>query len=89
MFWNAFTSFRQILFMWSPEEASLTSLYLGTAVKERQEKDIRGQYFHPQSQRMGNHVLFLEDNMGRTKELQRNLWIFLDDLVADFVYLLR
>merc|ERR1711983_126531 len=84
MFWNAFTSLHQSWFMWTPEEGSLTPLYLGTAVEELREKDIRGQYFHPQSRRMEDHVLFPEDNAGRTEELQQNLWIFLDELVADF-----
>ena len=84
-FWSAFTSFHQSWFMWTPAEGALTPLYLGTAFEELREKDLKGQYFHPQSRQMEDHVLFPENNAERTKELQSKLWDFLDELVADFV----
>lgn len=82
--WAMFNAVHQKL-MWTPEDAALTLLYLGTAVEELQQKDIRGQYFHPQATPMDDHELFEDDNARRTKDLQENLWGFLDELVRDFV----
>ena len=74
-------------FMWIPEEGALTLLYLGTAVHELQTRNIRGQYYHPQSQPMTMmHGNTNNDNQKfETKQLQIKLWNFLDELVADFV----
>jgi len=69
--------------MWTSEEGSLTLLYLGTAVKELQNNDIRGKYYHPQSIEMKNHPH--APNNSKTKELQVKLWNFLDELVQDYV----
>ncbi len=70
---------------WTAEEGALTLLYLGTAVDDLQNKNIRGQYFHPQTKRMVPPKLFWRENEKQTKMLQENMWKFLDDLVADFV----
>jgi len=70
--------------MWTSEEGALTLIYLGTAVKQLQQDNIRGQYFHPQSKLIKNHK-FAMDNDKETKVLQEKLWKFLDELVADFV----
>lgn len=70
---------------WTAEEGALTLLYLGTAVDGLQNKNVRGQYFHPQSTRMEPPKLFWRDNKKRTKVLQEKMWEFLDELVADFL----
>ena len=86
LFWSLFNTVLQY-FMWTPEEAALTLLYLGTSTRDLQQNNIRGKYFHPQSTLMKeDHKLFAEDDNERdTKLLQENLWKFLDELVADFV----
>jgi NAD(P)-dependent dehydrogenase (short-subunit alcohol dehydrogenase family) len=71
-------------FMWTSEEGALTLLYLGTNVHDLQTKNIRGKYYHPQSIEMKNHQ-YAPDNNKETKLLQEKLWIFLDELVADFL----
>ena len=71
--------------LWTSEEGALTLLYLGTAVEELQNGNIRGRYYHPQSKQMEDPKLFWRDNDNQTKTLQENLWNFLDELVADFV----
>jgi len=70
--------------MWTPEEGALTLLYLGTAVGDLQEKNIRGKYFHPQSTLVTDHKNVYE-NEDETNVRQRNMWKFLDELVADYV----
>lgn len=70
--------------MWSAEEGALTLLYLGTALKDLQQESIRGGYFHPQSQRILDHIDASEKDP-ETKILREKLWKFLDELVADFV----
>mmetsp|Transcript_63569 Transcript_63569/g.71928 ORF Transcript_63569/g.71928 Transcript_63569/m.71928 type:complete len:443 (-) Transcript_63569:63-1391(-) len=70
--------------MWTPEEGALTLLYLGTAVEDLQEKNIRGKYFHPQSILVTEHKNVYE-NEDETNVRQRNMWKFLDELVADYV----
>ena len=70
--------------MWTSEEGALTLLYLGTAVKELQNNNIRGKYYHPQSIEMKNHP-HAPNNSKETKELQVKLWNFLDELVQDYV----
>ena len=86
LFWSLFNTVHQY-FMWTPEEAALTLLYLGTSTFDLQQNNIRGKYFHPQSTLMEeDHKLFAEDDNERdTKLLQEKLWKFLDELVADFV----
>jgi len=71
-------------FVWTPEEGALTLLYLGTAVEDLRTKNIRGQYYHPQSRKMTDHK-FARDNDPETKDLQERLWEFLDELVVDYV----
>ena len=70
--------------MWTSKEGALTLLYLGTAVKELQNNNIRGKYYHPQSIEMKNHP-HAPNNSKETKELQVKLWNFLDELVQDYV----
>ena len=70
--------------MWTPEEGALTLLYLGTNINDLVAKNIRGKYYHPQSIEMKNHP-YAPDNSKETKLLQVKLWMFLDELVADFL----
>jgi len=70
--------------MWTPEEGALTLLYLGTAVGDLQEKNIRGKYFHPQSTLVTEHKNVYE-NEDETNVRQRKMWKFLDELVTDYV----
>lgn len=69
---------------WTAEEGALTLLYLGTAIQDLQTKQIRGQYFHPQSKHMSDHR-DASDSDPNTKVLPKKLWKFLDELVKDFV----
>eukprot|EP00535_Pseudo-nitzschia_heimii_P006608 CAMPEP_0197178472 /NCGR_PEP_ID=MMETSP1423-20130617/3740_1 /TAXON_ID=476441 /ORGANISM="Pseudo-nitzschia heimii, Strain UNC1101" /LENGTH=451 /DNA_ID=CAMNT_0042628219 /DNA_START=109 /DNA_END=1464 /DNA_ORIENTATION=+ len=71
-------------FMWTPEEGALTLMYLGTAVEDLRLRDLRGRYFHPQSELVTKHRHVYE-NEEATNALQAKLWNFLDELVADFV----
>ncbi len=64
--------------MWTPEEGALTQLYLGVAVDQLVERDIRGRYFHPQAQEVVN-TLSLDE------KVQKDLWEFSDELVAKFL----
>lgn len=68
--------------MWTSAEGALTLLFLGVAVDRLVEGNdgggIRGRYFHPQSMEVINPKALDED-------LQKRVWMFLDDLVADFV----
>jgi NAD(P)-dependent dehydrogenase (short-subunit alcohol dehydrogenase family) len=71
--------------MWTPEEGALTLLYLGTNVHDLQTKNIRGKYYHSQSIEMNNPIFAPNDGSKETKLVQKKLWLFLDDLVADFL----
>ena len=71
--------------MWTPEEGALTLLYLGTNVHDLQTKNIRGKYYHSQSIEMNNPIFAPNDGSKETKLVQEKLWLFLDDLVADFL----
>ncbi|OEU23476.1 NAD(P)-binding protein [Fragilariopsis cylindrus CCMP1102] len=71
--------------MWTPEEGALTLLYLGTNVQDLQTKNIRGKYYHSQSIEMNNPIFAPNDGSKETKLVQEKLWLFLDDLVADFL----
>ncbi|VEU34133.1 unnamed protein product [Pseudo-nitzschia multistriata] len=71
--------------MWTPEEGALTLLYLGTAVDKLREDDIRGQYFHPQSRWMKDNYPLAGETEAYKKDLQKRLWSFLEELVAEHV----
>lgn len=64
--------------MWTSEEGALTMLYLGVAKNSIKDNDIRGKYYHPQSQEVVNHLALDED-------LQQKLWKFSDELVQKFM----
>ena len=63
--------------MWNAAEGALTMLYLGVAMDQLKKKNIRGKYFHPQSQEMVNPLSLDTD-------LQDAVWKFSDELVKDF-----
>lgn len=63
--------------MWTAAEGALTMLFLGVATQRLKEEDIRGKYFHPQSQEMVNPLALDTD-------LQQAVWKFSDELVKDF-----
>jgi len=63
--------------MWTAAEGALTMLFLGVATQRLTEEDIRGKYFHPQSQEMMNPLALDTD-------LQQAVWKFSDELVKDF-----
>lgn len=69
---------------WRPEEGALTLLYLGTAVGDLRQQNIRGQFFAPQTRWIRDHRDASAGDPG-TKILREKLWKFLDELVADFV----
>ena len=64
--------------IWSAEEGALTLLYLGAAVDEIKEKNIRGKYFHPQAVRVANPK-------ADDEALREKLWAFCEDLVKDYI----
>ena len=64
--------------IWSAEEGALTLLYLGAALDEIKEKNIRGEYFHPQALRVVNPK-------ADDEALREKLWAFCEDLVKDFI----
>ena len=64
--------------MWTSEEGALTQIYLGAAVREIKEQDIRGKFFHPQVQEVVNPLSLDE-------KIQEDLWAFSDELVAKFL----
>jgi len=61
---------------WKSPDGALTGLYL--ASEHVIKKNIQGEYFHPQAQRMVNPLSLDE-------QLQDNLWEFSDQLVRDFL----
>lgn len=63
---------------WTSEEGALTLLYLGVETTKLKEGEIRGKYFHPQTQEVVNPLSLDE-------KLQDKLWKFSNDLVANFV----
>jgi len=69
--------------MWTCEEGALTLVYLGTAVDDLRQKNVRGRYFHPQSIEVTDHPNVYGDE-DKTNALQKEMWDFLDDLVAPF-----
>lgn len=75
---QGFVTFLRHNIMWTAEEGALTLLYLGAAVQEIKDKDIRGKYYHPQAQEVIN-PLSLDET------LQEDLWKFSDELVAKFL----
>ena len=62
--------------MWTTEEGALTPLYLGVAIQQLQDKNIRGKFYHPQSVEMINPLSLDE-------ELQSKVWKFCDELVEE------
>ena len=64
--------------MWSAEEGALTGLFLGVEVDRLMKENIRGQYFHPQSQRVIN-------DLAMDEELQKHLWEFSEQLVKKYL----
>lgn len=64
--------------MWTSAEGALTGLFLGTAVDRLKEENIRGKYFHPQTQEVVNPLSLDED-------LQSRLWAFSEELVKDYL----
>jgi len=65
-------------FMWTPAEGALTILYLAVATEALINQNIRGKYFHPQSQEIVNPLALDET-------LQEKFWDFCDELVKDFL----
>jgi NAD(P)-dependent dehydrogenase (short-subunit alcohol dehydrogenase family) len=63
--------------MWTAAEGALTMLYLGVATTRLAEENVRGKYFHPQSQKMVNPLAL-------DVELQNSVWDFSDELVKDY-----
>ncbi|KAK1739923.1 retinol dehydrogenase-related protein [Skeletonema marinoi] len=63
---------------WSSEEGALTELYLGVAMDELKEKQVRGRYFHPQSIEVTN-------SHAESVELQENVWQLSEGLVEKFL----
>jgi NAD(P)-dependent dehydrogenase (short-subunit alcohol dehydrogenase family) len=64
--------------LWTSTEGALTELYLGVAMDEIREKNIRGRYYHPQSHEY-NHP-HAGDEL-----LQKNVWNFCEELVKPFL----
>ena len=64
--------------MWSSSEGALTLLYLGVQSDELYDKNIRGKYFHPQTQEVINEYALDEKD-------QDDLWTFCDQLVSEYV----
>jgi len=63
---------------WTPSEGALTGLFLATATDRLVQGNIRGKYYHPQSQEVVNPVALNET-------LQDRLWAFSEELVKDFL----
>lgn len=61
---------------WNQKDGALTQIYLGAASKDVKDKNIRGQYFHPQVQRVTPNEKFATD-----LELQKGLWEFSNELI--------
>lgn len=64
--------------VWTPSEGALTGLFLGAATDRLVAEDIRGKYFHPQSQEVVHSALLNET-------LEDLLWDFSEELVKDFL----
>jgi NAD(P)-dependent dehydrogenase (short-subunit alcohol dehydrogenase family) len=64
--------------LWTPLEGALTGLYLGANAHTIVEKDIRGQYYHPQT-------VPIDNPFARDRTLQQQLWDFSEELVKDFL----
>ena len=67
---------RQVL--WTPAEGALTGHYLGVAVDRLVKNQVRGKFFHPQSQEV-QHPNAQDDELGE------KLLDFSDALIKDFV----
>lgn len=75
---EGFVEFMQKGAMWTSTEGALTLLYLGVQTDQLKDKDIRGKYYHPQTQEVINKDALPEKR-------QDDLWKFLDELVVGFV----
>jgi hypothetical protein len=64
--------------MWTPAEGALTGLYLGAAIDRLRGENVRGLYFHPQSEPIVNPL-------ANNEVLQDKLWDFSEELVKDFL----
>jgi NAD(P)-dependent dehydrogenase (short-subunit alcohol dehydrogenase family) len=64
--------------MWTAEQGALTGLFLGVEVDRLIKENIRGQYFHPQSQRVVN-------DLAMNETLQKELWDFSERLVEQYL----
>jgi len=64
--------------MWTASEGALTGMYLGAAVDRLVQNNVRGKYFHPQSQEVVNELAL-------DTTLQDNLWEFSEELIKDFL----
>lgn len=63
--------------MWTSREGALTLLYLGVQLDQLKEKNIRGKYYHPQTQEVVNEAALDEQR-------QDDLWKFCDELVSAY-----
>ena len=64
--------------MWTSSEGALTGVFLAVAQDRLRQDNIRGQYYHPQTQRV---TLPMADDVA----LQDRLWEFTEELVEDFL----
>ena len=80
--WPAFFSkliaYLEKRLLWTSEEGALTVMYLGVAIDEIREKNIRGRYYHPQS------VDYDHPHTG-DEILQDNVWNLCEELVKAFL----
>jgi len=77
-FMDGFVEYMQKDAMWSSADGALTLLYLGVQTDELNSKNIRGKYFHPQTQEVVNEYALVEKD-------QDDLWKFCDELVSEYV----
>jgi NAD(P)-dependent dehydrogenase (short-subunit alcohol dehydrogenase family) len=64
--------------LWTSAEGALTEIYLGVAVDDIREKNIRGEYYHPQS------TCYAHPHAGDAV-LQENVWNLCEELVHAFL----
>ena len=61
-----------------PQEGALTGLFLGVETERLIKENIRGKYFHPQSQEVVNP-------MAEDEKLQKDLWDFSESLIQKYL----
>ena len=64
--------------LWSSDEGALTNLYLGVAIDEIRDMDIRGKYYHPQSKEYDHPY-------AGDRVLQENVWHLCEESVEAFL----